>query len=49
MHLALRYRSDSYRIIDTILEEFEGIETIPTMRTGYRCTMPLGTPRRFTP
>jgi len=29
MHLALRYRSDSYRIIDTILEEFEGIETIP--------------------
>jgi hypothetical protein len=29
MHLALRYRSDSHRIIDTVLEEFEGIETIP--------------------
>lgn len=29
MHLALRYRSDSHRIIDTVLDEFEGIETIP--------------------
>ena len=29
MHLALRYRSDSHRIIDTVLEEFEGIEEIP--------------------